>query len=169
MRSPNVLRAVALAAALVAGLIPGPLFAADAADAAEKAGGEPADVAARFLQAFGKKDFQTLRTLFAPGAVVSTVNLARSGAPTVAYKTAEEWLEQTQKELAPITSIELKTLDTSALSFDQGATVSVRFRATGKAGESSFTNDGIDTYSMTRVDGAWRILRYGTFELLEFQ
>lgn len=160
MRSADVF-ALTLAAALVALAFAQSVHAGDPAR-------EPAEVATRFLRAFEKKDFQTLRTLFAPGAVVSTVNLAHDGPPAVAYKTVDEWLEQAQKELAPVTSIQLEMLDTSALSFDQGATVSVRFRATGKAGDQSFTNNGIDTYSLTRIDGTWRILRYGTFELLEF-
>ncbi len=79
-------------------------------------------------------------------------------------------MAQAEKELAPVTEIAITLLDTSTLSFDQGATVSVRFRSAGKLGaQASFTNNGIDTYSMTQVGGAWRILRYGTFELLEIR
>lgn len=163
MRRASVLRGLVFAAALAA-----PLAAPMAAQAPPVAPGAPAAVAQRFLQAFEKKDFQAIRALFAPGAVVSTVNLERNGPPTVAYKTLDEWIVQAEKELAPVTFTRVETLDTSALSFDQGATVSVRFRATGKAGNASFTNNGIDTYSLTLVDGDWRILRYGTFELLEF-
>ena len=162
MRRASVLWGLVLAAALAA-----PAMPVEAAEAA-KAPAAPAAVATRFLQAFEKKDFQAIRALFAPGAVVSTVNLERNGAPTVAYKTVDEWIAQTEKDLAPVTITGIETLDTSALSFDQGATVSVRFRATGKAGNASFTNNGIDTYSLTLVDGDGRILRYGTFELLEF-
>lgn len=162
MRRANVLRGLVFAAALA---VP---VAARAAEAPAAAPATPTATATRFLQAFEKKDFQAIRALFAPGAVVSTVNLERNGKPTVAYKTVDEWIAQTEKELAPVTFTGVETLDTSALSFDQGATVSVRFRATGKAGNASFTNNGIDTYSLTLVDGDWRILRYGTFELLEF-
>ena len=157
-------RTMVLATALVA------LWAPGAALADEAQGGGPAEVAHQFLRAFEKQDWAAVRSLFAPNAVVSTVNLAREGEPTVAYLTAEQWSAQAEKELAPVTAIALELLDTSVLSFDQGATVSVRFRSTGKMGEeASFTNNGIDTYSMTRVGGTWRILRYGTFELLEFR
>jgi len=137
-----------------------------AARAGETASG-PAEVAHQFLRAFEKKDWATVRSLFAPNAVVSTVDLAKEGAPTVGYLPVDQWIAQTEKELAPVTAIQIDLLDTSTLSFDQGATVSVRFRSHGKAGERSFTNNGIDTYSMAQVGGAWRILRYGTFELLE--
>ncbi|MFY9820303.1 MAG: nuclear transport factor 2 family protein [Thermoanaerobaculia bacterium] len=155
MARSAVVVALALSLAPVAGL-------------AEDAKGGPAEVAHQFLRAFEKKDWATVRSLFAPKAVVSTVSLSRQGAPEVAYLTAQEWAAQTEKELAPVTSIKLDVIDTSVLTFDQGATVSVRFHSAGKAGAQSFTNDGIDTYSMTTVNGAWRILRYGTFELLEF-
>jgi len=154
-------RSTIVAAALALLLTPVAVLAEDAKDG-------PAEVSHQFLRAFEKKDWATVRSLFAPKAVVSTVSLAREGAPFVAYLTAEEWAAQTEKELPPVTSIKLDVLDTSVLAFDQGATVSVRFHSAGKAGEQSFTNNGIDTYSMTLVKGAWRILRYGTFELLEF-
>jgi hypothetical protein len=144
------------------------LFVSPAATLAAEAENTPSAVAHQFLRAFEKKDWATLRTLFAPNAVVSTVDLAHEGSPEVAYLTAEQWLAQTEKELQPVTSIALDLLDTSTLSFDQGATVSVRFRSQGKTGEKAFTNNGIDTYSMIRTGGVWRIVRYGTFERLEF-
>jgi hypothetical protein len=155
-----------LAASFAVLLASGPALAQET----QEAKGGPTEVAHQFMRAFEKKDWAALRTFFAPNAVVSTVNLAREGAPTVAYLTAEQWVAQAEKEMAPVTAISLSLLDTSVLSFDQGATVSVRFRSTGKLGEKqSFTNNGIDTYSMTQVGGAWRILRYGTFELLDFR
>jgi ketosteroid isomerase-like protein len=154
-------RNTVLAAVVAAPLAPG-------AAPAQEAKTGPTEVAHEFLRAFEKKDWATVRTLFAPNAVVSTVSLTRDGQPQVAYVTAGEWLAQIEKELAPVTSIKLELLDTSALAFEQGATVSVRFRSTGKAGEQSFTNNGIDTYSLTPAEGTWRIVRYGTFELLEF-
>lgn len=155
---------LALAALLAT---PWPHRAAFAESSQDAAG--PAAVARQFLRAFEKKDWAAVRTLFAPEAVVSTVMLAREGGPTVAYLTAEQWLAQTEKEMAPVTFVALDLIDTSVLSFDQGATVSVRFRSTGKIGERSFTNNGIDTYSLTQSGGTWRILRYGTFELLELR
>ncbi len=130
---------------------------------------EPADVAKRFLQLFEKKDFAAIRGLFAPGAVVSTVDLSRTEPPQVGQKAAGEWIDQIAKELEPVTFNKIEALETSTLAFDQGATVSIRFRSSGKAGDHTFTNEGIDTYSLTKVDGAWRIVRYGTFERLEFQ
>lgn len=158
-------RHIGLAAALAAGWATGAALAAEI-----EAEQSPTAVAHQFLRAFEKKDWATLRTLFAPNAVVSTVNLAREGAPAVDYVTAAEWMTRTEAELAPVTEIAITLLDTSVLSFDQGAIVAVRFRSAGKLGDkASFTNDGIDTYSLTQLDGAWRILRYGTFELLEFR
>jgi hypothetical protein len=159
-------RALTAARITILGVV---VAAAQNAAPAQEAKSGPTEVAHQFLRAFEKKDWATIRTLFAPNAVVSTVNLTRDGQPQVAYSTAEEWLAQIEKELAQVSSIKLELVDTSVLSFDQGASVSVRFRSSGKAGEQSFTNNGIDTYSLTPAGGSWRILRYGTFELLDFQ
>lgn len=150
------MRAIVLAATFV--LAAGPVLAE-----------EPADVAKRFLQLFEKKDFAAIRGLFAPGAVVSTVDLSRTEPPKTAQAAAGEWIDGIAKELEPVTFNKIEALETSTLAFDQGATVSIHFRSSGKAGEHTFTNEGIDTYSLTKIDGAWRIVRYGTFERLEFQ
>ena len=136
---------------------------------AEMAPTSPADVATQFLRAFEKKDFKTVSSLFAPGAVASAVNLKRNGPPELAYVPAAQWVQEAEKGLAQIDTIKLDLLDTKTLEFAEAATVSVRFQATGKAGDMSFTNNGIDTYSMVRVDGAWKILHYTFVELLEFR
>ncbi len=128
---------------------------------------QPADVAHRFLQAFEKKDYATIRGLFAPGASVTTAELSRSEPAKQSHKPADEWAAQSEKEMAAVTFEKLEVLETSTVAFDQGATVAVHFRSRGKAGEFAFVNEGIDTYSLIQVDGAWRILRYGTFERLE--
>jgi ketosteroid isomerase-like protein len=129
----------------------------------------PADVATQFLRAFEKKDFKTVSSLFAPGAVTSAVNLKRNGPPELAYAPAAQWVQEAEKGLAQIDTIKLELLDVKTLEFAEAATVSVRFQAAGKAGDMSFTNNGIDTYSMVRVDGAWKILHYTFIELLEFR
>jgi hypothetical protein len=157
MKPPVRAIALTVAAVLLAAV---PVLAAPAADT-------PADVATRFLQAFEKKDFQTIRGLFAPGAAVSTAELSRTEAPKMVYRTAEEWLTFTEKQMAPVKFSGFKILDTSTIAFDQGASVSVHFRSQGTFGDFAFVNEGVDTYALTQVDGAWRILRYGTFERLE--
>lgn len=129
----------------------------------------PADVATRFLRAFEKKDFKAVGSLFAPGAVASAVNLSRNGPPELDYLTAAEWVQEAEKGLSQIDTIKLDLLEVKTLEFEQAATVSVRFQAAGTAGDHSFTNNGIDTYSMVRVDGAWKILHYTFIELLEFR
>ena len=159
-------RAAACAILLAALLAPALTASADAEKAQP---GSPAEVATQFLQSLGAKDFRTMRSLLAPGAVASTVNLSRSGPPQIAYSTGEEWVQGIEKEFAPVNSIKIDLLKVETLEFDQGATVSIRFRATGTAGDKSFTNEGIDTYAMVRVDGAWKILQYSYIELLEFR
>ncbi len=129
----------------------------------------PTEVATRFLRAFEKKDFQAVGSLFAPEAMTSAVNLSRNGPPDLAYVTAAQWVQEAEKELAQIDTIKLEILDVKTLEFEQAAIVAARFHASGKAGNKSFTNDGIDTYSMVRVDGAWKILHYTFIELLEFR
>lgn len=127
----------------------------------------PGEIATRFLRAFQAKDFPTLRGLFAPEAVATTLDLARNGPPTAGYVTAEEWLRTTEKELANVDFESLTILETSAQTLDRGATVSAHFRATGKAAGKPFTAEGIDTYSLACQGAVWRIVRYGSFELLD--
>jgi len=127
----------------------------------------PGEIATRFLHAFEAKDFPTLRGLFAPEAVATTLDLARNGPPTAGYVTAEEWLRTTAQQVANVEFESLTILETSVQTVDRGATVSAHFRATGKAAGKPFTAEGIDTYSLACQGGGWRIVRYGTFELLD--
>jgi hypothetical protein len=164
MRSTQRLgwRAAASAAVLAAAL-------AIPAGAETAKPGSPADVANQFLRAFEKKDWKTVGSLFAPGARTSAVNLSRNGAPELASMTAEEWLKGTEQGLAPMESIKLEVLDVKTLEFEEAASVSARFQSKGTFGGKPFTNNGIDTYSMVRVDGAWKILHYTYFERLDLR
>ncbi|HYH44347.1 MAG TPA: nuclear transport factor 2 family protein [Thermoanaerobaculia bacterium] len=129
----------------------------------------PADIATRFLRAFEKKDFKAVGSLFAPGALTSAVNLSLNGPPQLAQVTAAQWVQEAEKGLAQLGDIKIDVLDVKTLEFEQAATVSARFRSTGTVGGKAFTNNGIDTYSMVRVDGAWKILHYTFIELLEIR
>lgn len=152
-------RALALTFAAVL-LSAGPILAAPPGDG-------PADVAHRFLRAFETKDFQTIRGLFAPGAAVTTAELSRGEPAKLVSRTAEDWLAFTEKQMKPVTFSDFKVIETSTVAFDAGAMVSVHFRSQGSFGDFRFVNDGVDTYALVQVDGAWRILRYGTFERLD--
>jgi hypothetical protein len=53
---------------------------------AEEKGETPLEVARRFLRAFESKDFPTLRTLFAPNAMVASALISSSGPHQLAYQ-----------------------------------------------------------------------------------
>jgi hypothetical protein len=127
----------------------------------------PLQVATRFLLSFGKKDFQTVRSLFAPGARVSSVTYSQNGTAQADQSSAEAWMQIASGELASVDGLDFDILQTSVLSFQEGATVSIRFHASGRAGRASFHIEGIDTYSMVRVGGAWRVLQYSYIERLK--
>jgi len=137
-----------------------------AADSA--ATGSPEEVATRFLKAFEQKDIDTVVSLFAPGALVQRARLTEA-APELAHFGAQEWAEDAKSGIAGVQDFKIEVLEISSLSFDEGTTVSVRFRATGRVGENSFfINHGVDSFSLTRIEGEWRVLLYNSMEKLEF-
>ncbi len=128
----------------------------------------PLEVGRRFLRAFEAKDFQAIRSLFAPNAMVASTLLSSSGPHQMDYLTVDEWIKEAEAELSGVQDFKIDPVETSELLFETGATVSIRFRITGRAGKRSFVTDGVDTYAMVRVDGAWRIQRYSYIEQLKF-
>jgi hypothetical protein len=121
-------------------------------------------VARRFMSAFERKDFQALRTVFAPNATVASALISTSGPHQLAYQSLDDWIKEAEEQLAAVEDFKVEPKEESVLQFESGATVSVRFHITGRVGKSAFVNDGVDTYAMVRVDGAWRILRYSYIE-----
>lgn len=156
---------MALAVAILVSSASVPSLAQTPAEA-ETGKGPPTAVGERFLQAFEKRDFATLRTLFAPGATVAAVWLAEAKVPTTMQ--AEEWLKVTEEELAGLETISIDRLETTSLSFADGSVVSVLFHSTGTVpGGLTFTNDGIDTYVLIETGEGWKILHYSYIEKLE--
>jgi hypothetical protein len=129
----------------------------------------PGVVAERFMGSFSEKDMSTVRSLFASEAVVSRVRFGADGKAETAQLTAQDWADEAQSSIADVEDFRIEVLETSTVTFDQFATVSVRFRATGSAGPYSFLNNGIDTFAMTRTQGAWQIHQYSSFETLTFE
>lgn len=123
----------------------------------------PAELANRFLRSFEKKDFATLRSLFAPGAQVTSITYTPDGSPQPSYGSAESWVKRAESELAAVQDYKVEILETSNLAFHDYATVSIRFRAEGKAG-GAFQLEGIDTYTFVRFEDTWKILQYGYVE-----
>ena len=160
---PRSLISVILLFAVVAclGLHGSPLAADEGIAAAEK-------VATDFLEVFAQKDIDTVAALFAPGALVQRARLTE-GAPEVASFDAQEWAEDARNGIAGVEDFKMEILDVASASFGEGVTVSVQFRATGRVGENTFfINNGVDSFSMIRIDGEWRIILYNSMEKLEF-
>lgn len=150
----------------IAGLAAAALLCTVAPGWAQPAAETPSQVATRFLLSFEKQDFPAVRSLFAPGALVSSVSYSKDGAAHAEQSPAGAWLDLASTEMAHVEEFKIDILKTSELSFAEGATVSIRFHASGRAG-GAFNVEGIDTYSMVRIDGAWRILQYSYIERLQ--
>lgn len=165
MRYPSrPLASVVLLFAVVASVgLPGsPLAADEDSEAAEK-------LATHFLEVFAQKDIDTVAALFAPGALVQRARLTEGAAPDLAKFDAQEWAEDARSGIAGVEDFKMEILDVASASFGDGITVSVQFRATGRVGEDTFfINNGVDSFSMTRIDGEWRIILYNSMEKLEF-
>lgn len=132
------------------------------------AGETPLEAATRFARAFESQDFATVRALFAPGAFVSRVELGKDGTPGFHRFSAEAWTADAERNHAYLKDVRLEILDSATQTLEQGAVVNLRYRFSGKAGSRSFVSNGIDTYSLIRMDGAWRVLQYDYFEKLDF-
>ena len=127
----------------------------------------PLAAATRFARAFEKQDFAVVRGLFAPDAVVSRVALSRDGEPRFYRFSAKEWVDDAERNHVHLKDVHLEVLDSSTEALEQGAVVSMRYRFSGRAGNRSFVSEGIDTYSLIRVEGAWRVLQYFYIERIE--
>lgn len=119
----------------------------------------------RFLESFVKKDFEALRSFFAPGATVASVWIEEMTAPKTSL--AEEWVESAAKDVADVEWIVFDIVEASSLTFAHGTVVSLRFHSRGRLGMRTFDNDGIDTYLLIEMDGGWKIYHYSYLEKLE--
>lgn len=154
-----------LASAALLALLVAPAAGAETADAP----GEPEALARSFLEHFQQKDFDTLRGLFAPGALVQAARLGNDAEMRVVPFTVDSWTADASNGISAVRNFEMKILDVSSLGFDGGVTVSVRFQATGEVGESiRFVNNGVDSFSFIQHEGEWKIILYNSIEKLVF-
>jgi SnoaL-like domain len=146
----------------------GSLLAVPAA-AAPQEGGEglystPEAVARLFFAAFERQDFTTLQALFTPAAVVFRVRVGGADGAAAEQLSVAGWVAAAAADLAGVEGLTVELQEVRSLAFDGGASVSVRFRASGRAGDRAFHNAGVDTFSLVPVKGSWRIVLYSSFE-----
>lgn len=132
--------------------------------------GEPLAVILHFARAFEKKDFATLRGILTEDAAILRTSLSRGAAPRTHRFSARDWADEAERNHAALRDLKLEILGSasSRLSPD-AAVVHLRYRFTGKAGKTPFVSDGIDTYSLVRLQGRWRVCQYAYIERLELQ
>lgn len=135
---------------------------------AEPAQSEPELVMRQFIQSFQDYDYDACRALLSPGATVS-ITRRYPGKPYVStHQDALIWLgEVGSSGVREVEGFEIEVHETMGLLHDHGATVIVRFTASGMAERGKFSNLGFDTGSLIRTDEGWRIQHYSSFE--EFQ
>jgi len=163
-RMPAALAAFAVALPLIA-------FQASAAAAPGAAAPRqesPLEAATRFARAFESQDFATVRALFTPDAMVSRVALSPSGEPSFHRFTATVWTADAERNHVHLQDVHLEILDSATESLEQGAVVSMHYRFSGRAGTRSFVSNGIDTYTMIRPGGEWKVLQYSYIERIDF-
>lgn len=128
----------------------------------------PLAAATRFSRAFESQNFATVRSLFAPGAMVTRLAVDGDGTPAVSRFSAETWAADAERNHVYLKEVRLEILDSTTQTLEQGAVVSLRYRFVGKAGSRSFVSNGVDTYWLIRLGGAWRVLEYGFIEKIDF-
>jgi len=127
----------------------------------------PQAAALRFERAFEAADFPTLRKLFLPEAMVVRTALSSEGDAEQFHFTAKQWTDDAEQSHVMLRDVHLEILDTAVVRQPWGAVVNVRSRFSGRAGRHSFVSNGIDSFTMVELDGAWRVLQYAYLERLE--
>lgn len=130
----------------------------------------PEQVMARFLNSFVAYDYETCRSLLAPEATISIVR--RDGEPSYEHsiQPAADWLAQVAASgVKYLDSFSVDIHDVVSLKHDHGATVMLKFSATGHVGSYSFQSSGFDTGNLIETPDGWRILHYSSFEDFKIQ
>ena len=126
---------------------------------------EPELVMKTFLRAFVAYDYETCRSLLAPGATIAITRRYRGGPYEHDYQTAGEWLNEVgDSGVKELVNFSVDIHETASLIHEHGATVVARFTATAGAGGGIFQNLGFDTGSLINTEDGWRIIHYSSFE-----
>lgn len=128
---------------------------------------ETSALAEDFLRAFAARDFERVRAILAPEARIQWAWLGGE-APQIESFEVDEWLARVTESTAPLDDFQVEILGSNALAFDDGVSVSVRFRMLGAVGGGRFVNDGVDTLSFAQIEGQWRIVLSNSIEKLVF-
>ena len=83
------------------------------------------------------------------------------------HVTAKQWTDDAEQSHVMLRDVHLEILDTAVVRQPWGAVVNVRSRFSGRAGRHSFVSNGIDSFTLVELDGAWRVLQYAYLERLE--
>lgn len=170
------LGAAALGVLCAVGIVPAGAAAPAAPAAADRSSVAPGQAAGtqtpqgaalRFERAFEAADFSTLRKLFLQEALVVRTTLSSQGVAEQFHFTAKQWTDDAEASHVMLRNVHLEVLDTAVVRQPLGAVVNVRSRFSGLAGRHSFVSNGIDSFTMVEVDGAWRVLQYAYLERLE--
>jgi len=132
---------------------------------ADEAPRTPEDVMTRFLKAFVAYDYETCRSLLAPGASMA-ITRRYYGEPYVhVYQDANKWLDEVgESGVKELKDFSVDIHETASLMHGHGATVVLRFTASGGASYGQFQSLGFDTGSLIDTPEGWRILHYSSFE-----
>lgn len=120
-----------------------------------------------FLRAFAARNFERVEELLAPDARIQWAWLGDQDSELESFS-VEEWLARVTESTAGLDDFQVEILESNALAFDDGVSVSVRFRMLGSVGGGRFVNDGVDTLSFAQIDGQWRIVLSSSIEKLVF-
>ena len=125
----------------------------------------PADVMTQFLKAFVAYDYDACRSLLAPGASMA-ITRRYYGAPFEhVYQDANTWLDEVgDTGIEELKDFSVDIHETASLMHKHGATVVLRFTASGGASYGQFQSLGFDTGSLIETPEGWRILHYSSFE-----
>jgi len=132
---------------------------------AQEAKSAPESVMANFLQAFVDLDYEVCRSFLAPAATITITRRYQDGSYQSSHQDARDWLDEVGATgVKEIKDFKVDILEIIGLEHDHGATVVLRFTATGMTGQGMLVNKGFDTGNLVETANGWRILHYSSFE-----
>ena len=125
----------------------------------------PEGVMTRFLHSFVAYDYETCRSLLAPGATIAIVRRDGGDEYEHSFQPAADWLDGVEKSgVKDLDSFSVEIRDAVTVQHAHGATVIVKFTAAGNTGAYGFASSGFDTGNLIETPDGWRILHYSSFE-----
>lgn len=126
---------------------------------------KPEVIMETFLRSFVAYDYERCRSLMADGATITIIRQDGTQEFERSMQSATDWLNTIEQSgVKGLDTFQVEVHDIASQTHRHGATVTVKFTATGSAPGMAFANSGFDTGNLIETAEGWRIAHYSSFE-----